>query len=173
MCHTIILIDPPLSPKKRALSGHSLPRQGAGLRPSASAGLWVTNCFCLELKQEVLWPWSCANLPGYKAIRQSGNITDICVCLKWHLLGLWTKYGANRYPNTSSGQWKKCRNVGHHQYHNESITLSSSPPLADNSFFVDFKGTEGFAYSGSLPQLRHCLLEQGQGKARGKNPEQE
>lgn len=70
---------------------------------------------------------------------------------------------------------KKFRNVGHHQSHNESITLSSSPPLADNPSFVDFEGAEegGFAYSGSLSQLRHSLLEPGQGIARGKNPEQE
>lgn len=131
----------PGQPKKRAVRAHSLPRQGAGLRPSVSARLWVvTNCFCLELKQEVLWPWSCANLPGYKAIHQSGNITDICVCLRWHLLGLWTKYGANRYPNTSSGQWKKvqkCRTPPVSQWEHHSLII---PTTGRQPFLCRFWG---------------------------------
>lgn len=168
----------PHQPKKGAVGGtRSTDSQGAGLRPAAAGVLWVANSFCLELKQEVLWPCSCADLPGCKAKPQSGNITNTCFFLRWHLLWLCTKYGANQYPNTFSCQWKKFRNIGSHRYHNENATLSFrlSLALADNPSFVDLEGAEqgGFAYSNSLSQLRRCFLEPRLKKARGENPEQE
>lgn len=162
--------------REKAVSGtHSLLRRGdRHMRVSPQQGCQPP--VCLELGQEALWPWGCANLPAPKpngrvgTSQMFGFVSGMTSTLTLHKI--WLGIQTPPHVTEKSAEMQDTITVTMRYPHSPSTAI---PTTGWQHFFCRFwRSRRGWIGCLKQPVLKEaCLCEPGLKKARGKNPEQE